>query len=80
MLSQSLLKRLKLQQRLCYKEQTYCLVSMFEVILMKTARKKKNLALYAAVLLLEFQTLDFSQTSVSAQIHLGSFMLKQLCT
>lgn len=79
MLSQSLLKRLKLQQRLCYKEQTYCLVSMFEVILMKTARKK-NLALYAAVLLLEFQTLDFSQTSVSAQIHLGSFMLKQLCT
>lgn len=42
MLSQSLLKRLKLQQRLCYKEQTYCLVSMFEVILMKTARKKKK--------------------------------------
>lgn len=72
-LSQSLLKRLKLQQRLCYKEQTYCLVSMFEVILVKTARKKKNLALYAAVLLLEFQTLDFFfflQTSVSAQIHL----------
>lgn len=60
-LSQSLLKRLKLQQRLWYKEQPYCLLSMFEVILMKTA--SKNLALYAAVLLLEFQTLDFSQTS-----------------
>lgn len=53
---------------MCHKEQTYCLVSTFEVILMKTA--SKNLPLYAAVLLLEFQTLDFSQTSVSAQIYL----------